>query len=128
MKLENLVGIPWNGIDLPPFGADCVSLAVYAQKVLWGREVDLDMSLDWNEGDLRERSQEIRRHVSRFAYPVKTPEAGDVGVMATCGYCHLITFVDDDLVLHTVQGGSSRLSRYTSGFQRRMESIWRIGR
>lgn len=126
MIVSDLVGIPWSGEDRPPVGADCVTLAVYAQRKLWGREIPLDMSLDWDEDTLMERSHEISRQVARFAVPVDVPEPGDVGIMETCGYCHLVTFIRSDLVLHTVRGGASRLSRYTAAFRRRMKSTWRI--
>ena len=38
--MKRLVGIPW-GHKAPPKEADCVSLMLYAQRILWGRDINL---------------------------------------------------------------------------------------
>lgn len=119
--MNRLVGIPW-GQKPPPEEADCLTLAVYAQRVLWGRKVNLDMDIDWTDATLRERSHKIEKEIARFAMRVDTPEPGDVGLLDTCGYLHLVTFVTSDRILHAVLGGKSRISR----LRRKEVDIWRV--
>lgn len=117
----NLVGIPWEE-------ADCLALAVMAQKELWGKVIHLDMPIGWTDETLKERSHEIEKHIARFADPLDEPEEGAVGVIHVGGYCHLVTFLSPYRILHVVEGGRSYSSRYSPAIQRRIISIWRIRR
>ena len=119
--MMRLVGIPW-GKKSPPEEANCLTLAIYAQKILWSREVNLDMGVDWTDETLRIRSHEIGKEIARFAIKIDEPEPGDVGIIETCGYCHLVTFVSPDRILHTILDGKSRISR----LRRKEVSAWRV--
>lgn len=119
-RLKELVGIPW-GRRPPPDEADCVSLAVYAQCVLWGRDVPLSVDLSWTEETLRERSREIEREVLRTCVPAERAEPGCVAVVPAAGYLHLVTFVEAGRILHTTIGGGSRISKFRGEVQ-----AWRV--
>lgn len=116
-----LVGIPWGNAE-PPKEANCLTLVLYAQKLLWGREIRLDMPITWTAETLRDRSYEIETEIVRFAKRVDKPEIGDIGLIETCGFLHLITFVEVEKVLHTILDSKSRISRYKG----KGASIWRV--
>lgn len=119
--MNRLVGIPW-GNKNPPEEANCLTLAIYAQKILWNKDVALNISIDWNLKNLKERSQEIEKEIACYAIQVEEPKIGCVGLMEICGFLHLITFVETDKVLHTILNGKSRISRYRG----KEASIWSL--
>ncbi len=119
--MMRLIGIPW-GTKPPPEEADCLTLAIYAQKLIWNRDIQLDMNIDWTLDTLRERSYEIEKEISRFAFRVPEAEVGDVAIIETCGYHHLVTFVDIGKILHTMLNGRSRISR----FRGKVVSVWSL--
>jgi hypothetical protein len=119
--MMRLIGIPW-GNGTPPKEADCLTLAIYAQKLLWGKDIKVDRNIDWTPDTLRERSYEVEKELSRFAFRVPEAEIGDVAFIETCGYMHLVTFVDVGKILHTILNGKSRISR----FRGKEVSIWSL--
>lgn len=119
--MNRLVGIPW-GQKQPPEEADCLTLAVYAQKVLWGKEIVFDFPIDWTAKTHRKRSYEMIKQISKYAIQVEEPKIGCVGLIEISGFLHLITFVETDKVLHTILNGKSRISRYRG----KGASIWSL--
>jgi len=120
-----LVGIPWSGDKKPPEGADCVTLMLYAQKILWGRQIVLDMDISWNESNHKARSHDIGKYIGGIADRIREPEEGAIGIVEAFGYSHLVTFIDEYRVLHIVLGSDSRISRCSPALKRRAQSIWR---
>lgn len=110
--VDRLIGIPW-GSGNPPKEADCLSLAIYAQDLLWGRKVDLgDIDTCWHDKDLRQFSHNILKIIPQFCDEVKEFQVGDMATVETIGYCHVLTLVDEGLILHTGLNSTSRISKY----------------
>ena len=110
--MDRLVGIPW-GLGNPPEEADCLSLAIYAQEILWGRKVELgDIDTCWHNKDLRQFSHQILEIIPQFCDEVKEFKVGDMATVETIGYCHVLTLVESGLILHTGLNSASRISRY----------------
>jgi hypothetical protein len=110
--VDRLIGIPW-GSGNPPEEADCLSLAIYAQEVLWGRKVELgDIDTCWHDKDLRQFSHNILEIIPQFCDEVKEFKVGDMATVETIGYCHVLTLVDEGLILHTGINSTSRICRY----------------
>ena len=110
--VDRLIGIPW-GSGNPPEEADCLSLAIYTQEVLWGRKVELgDIDTCWHDKDLRQFSHQILEIIPQFCDEVKEFKVGDMATVETIGYCHVLTLVDEGLVLHTGLNSTSRISKY----------------
>lgn len=126
--MRNLVGIPWSSEDQPPQGADCFSLAVYAQQILWGREISPDLygDVSWNPGDLLSRSRDIETKVGAFSDRIEGLEVGGLVVVRIVGYDHLMTCVEPGSVLHIMQNSTSRISRWGRAFESRVRSFWRV--
>lgn len=121
--MDRLIGIPW-GDGNPPEQADCLSLVIYAQEILWNRHVDLtDIDTCWSNKDLREFSHRTREIIPQFCNEVESPTIGDIILVETLGYCHALTMVDKDLILHTGIGSTSRISRYRP---RKDMTFWRL--
>lgn len=123
-SIEHLIGIPW-GKWPPPESADCFSLAVYAQKVLWGREIDVPALGDpsWTEENLKLKSQEVREALPKFADRVTEQQEGDMAVFVLGGYTHLGTMIDRWHILHIVIEKHSRVSKL-AGWP--VNSFWRV--
>lgn len=128
MRLSVLIGIPWSCGGRPPEGADCFSLAVYAQKVLWGREISPDLygDVSWDPGNLLLRSREIEAKVSTFCERVGDLQVGGLVVVRIVGFDHLMTCVEPGQVLHIMQDSDSRISRWGRAFESRVRSYWRV--
>ena len=110
--VDRLIGIPW-GSGNPPEEADCVSLAIYAQEILWGRKVELgDIDTCWHDKDLRQFSHQILEIIPQFCNEVKEFQIGDIATVETIGYCHVLTLVESGLILHSGLNSASRISRY----------------
>jgi len=126
--MRSLVGIPWSGKDQPPEGADCFSLAVYAQKILWGREISPDLygDVSWTREDLLSRSRDIEAKVGTFCERIEGLEVGGFVVVRIVGYDHLMTCVEPGMVLHIMQDSTSRISRWGRAFESRVRSFWRV--
>jgi hypothetical protein len=126
--MRSLVGIPWSGNNQPPEGADCFSLAVYAQRVLWGREISPDLygDVSWNPGDLLSRSRDIETKVGAFSERIEGLEVGGLVVVRIVGYDHLMTCLEPGSVLHIMQNSTSRISRWGRAFESRVRSFWRV--
>lgn len=128
MMLADLVGIPWRCGGCPPEGADCFSLAVYAQRVLWGREISPDLygDVSWDSDNLRLRSRDIEAKVETFCERIEDLEVGGLVVVRIVGYDHLMTCVEPGKVLHIMQDHDSRISRWGQAFESRVRSFWRV--
>ena len=110
--VDRLIGIPW-GSGNPPEEADCLSLAIYAQEILWGRKVELgDTDTCWDDKDLRQFSHNILEIIPQFCDEVNEFKVGDMATVETIGYCHVLTLVDEGLILHTGLNSTSRISKY----------------
>ncbi len=128
MNLAHLVGIPWCCGGRPPEGADCFSLAVYAQRILWSREISPDLygDVSWTLEDLQSRSRDIEAKVATFCERIESLEVGGLVVVRIVGYDHLMTFVEPGMVLHIMQDSTSRISRWGRAFESRTRSFWRV--
>lgn len=122
MTLADLVGIPWvvHGRDLD--GLDCVGLAVLAQKVLCGR--DLDFPQDYGDKDQYEKSEIIKTEVERLFSPAESPEPGAVGLFFFDVCWHVATFTDRTHFLHIFEGKTSRISRLTPAYRRFLRGVY----
>lgn len=123
MTLADLVGVPWKvrgrGLD----GLDCVGLAVLAQKVLCGRE--LEFPQEYDEEDQYERSAVIREEVGRiFRETAREAAAGRVGLLFFEPCWHVVTFTDRTHFLHIFEGGTSRISRLTQAYRRHLKGVY----
>lgn len=125
-NVAHLIGIPW-GYGPPPESADCFSLAIYAQKVLWEREIDVPALGDpsWTEESLKRKSQEVREALPKFADRVTEQQEGDMVVFVLAGYTHLGTMIDRWHILHIVMEKQSRVSKL-AGWP--VDSFWRVRR
>jgi hypothetical protein len=121
-KLVSLVGIPW-GYKAPPEEANCLSLMLYAQEVLFGRKINIEEDQSCSSDNLVERSNDISQYMNKYGYKVETPQAGDVGFMPICGYRHIMTFLSSNEVLHILINKTSRINRIKS---LRGIEIWRV--
>jgi cell wall-associated NlpC family hydrolase len=123
---EQLIGIPW-GYGPPPESADCFSLAIYAQEMLFGHKIDVPSLGDpsWNRAMLKEKSHEIQEALPKFADKVKEQEKGDLVLFTVGGYTHLATLIDKWHMLHIFIDKKSRVSRL-SGWP--IDSFWRVRR
>lgn len=110
--MNRLVGIPW-GHKPPPQEADCTSLMLYAQEIMWGRRIDMSgISIEWEDDKLDEASKRIEIAVPKVFDRVEIPCVGGIATMKTLGYTHVITILDKDLLLHTVINRSSRIVKF----------------
>lgn len=128
-SLPLLVGIPWSSAP-PPEGADCLTLAVYAQAVLWGRHINLwdygDPSWACDEEALTKTREALERGLTGFCDPVDSPQVGDMATISAFGYVHVVTFINPFSVLHILQNRRSRISRYGEWMKRRTRAFWRV--
>jgi len=124
--VERLIGIPW-GYGPPPESADCISLAVYCQKVLFGNDVAIDKTdLDSFRGKISEFGlDDLRVVLSNFAYPVNNPDKGDVAVIRLGEYGHIATLIDKWHILHILVARKSRVSKLSKW---PIDSFWRVRR
>lgn len=121
-KLLSLIGIPW-GYKAPPEEANCLSLMLYTQEVLFGRKINIEEDMACNKDDLVKRSNEIGQYMNKYCYRVDEPQAGDVGFMPMCGYRHIVTFLSKNEVLHILINKTSRINKIRS---LRGVEIWRV--
>lgn len=118
-----LIGIPW-GSSQPPKEADCLSLVLYAQKLLWNRELKINADMHWNKRTLRGKSLEIERLIKDYCIRVTSPAEGDIGMIRTLGYCHLFTCLGSNKILHTAKDSTSRISRFD--YENEKATYWRV--
>jgi len=128
-KLNSLIGIPWSR-SAPPDGADCFSLALYAQEVLWGRQVDPwrygDPSWSTDEEMLGKTLADLEAGLARFCDRADGPAEGIMATVSAFGYVHVVTFVDPFHVLHIAKGKTSQVSPFGSWFRSRVRAYWKI--
>ena len=100
--MKRLVGIPW-GHKAPPKEADCVSLMLYAQRILWGRDINLThIDMRWTQDALLDASEKIRNIVPVFCTQIENPEVGGIATVDTLGHTHIITIIEKDKLLDIV--------------------------
>ena len=122
MTLADLVGIPWKVGGRDRSGIDCVGLAILAQKVLRGR--DLDFRQPYDEPTQYERSVLIRDEVERIMERTTAPRIGSVGLFFFEKCWHVVTFTDAMYFLHVFEGRTSRISRLTPAYRRYLRGVY----
>lgn len=122
MTLADLVGIPWKVGGRDRSGIDCVGLAILAQKVLCGRDLEFRQSYD--ELNQYERSVLIRDEVERVFEREEPPRTGSVGLFYFEKCWHVVTFTDAMHFLHVFEGRTSRISRLTPAYRRYLKGVY----
>lgn len=119
--LNDLIGQPWG------FGAgqtDCLRLALAAHKAIFGEEIPLMWS--YTPENYEARTRDIEHELKKIAYKIAAPEPGAVVLFDFSPVFHLGTFVDVAHFLHIPRNSTSRMTRWSTPYQKRTIGIYKI--
>lgn len=119
-SVNDLIGLPWG------FGAgetDCLRLAIDAQKI-YGH--DIPLAWDYSPDNYEARTRDIEHELKKIAYKIAAPEPGAVVLFDFSPVFHLGTFVDVAHFLHIPRNSTSRMTRWSTPYQKKTIGIYRI--
>ena len=121
-NVNELIGLSWGFAD---GCVDCAKLAVMAQKVIRGINIPYPYNYCEERAFTRLAHGLLVNEVKRLCVPVKKPSLGVVGVVQFQGETpHLITFISETEFLHIPRNNTSRITRFTKPYERRLVGLF----
>lgn len=121
-NVNELIGLPWGFRD----GCiDCGKLAIQAQKLIRGINIPYPYIYDDLEGLYAVTRKHALPELHRQCEKLKEPSLGVLGVLQfTDEMPHIITFVSPYEFLYIPLNNTSRITRLTKPFQRRLTGLF----